>query len=63
MNPTIITISREYGSGGHQIGRKVAEQLQIPFYDREIIEQTAKESGFTPEFVEGREERLSNDVV
>lgn len=63
MNPTIITISREYGSGGHQIGRKVAEQLQIPFYDREIIEQTAKESGFTPEFVEGREERLSNSVL
>ena len=42
MNPTIITISREYGSGGHQIGRKVAEQLQIPFYDREIIETTCK---------------------
>lgn len=43
--PLIITISREYGSGGHAIGQKLAEQLGIPFYDREIITMAAQESG------------------
>ena len=41
----VITISREYGAGGHTIGRKVAEQLGIEFYDRDIILSTASESG------------------
>lgn len=43
----IITISREFGSGGHSIGEKVAKELGIPFYDSEIVEQTAKRSGYT----------------
>ena len=38
----IITISREYGAGGHSIGRRVAEELGIPFYDRDIVKQTVK---------------------
>lgn len=42
----IITISREFGSGGHAIGKKVAEQLGIPFYDSEIVDQVAKRSGY-----------------
>ena len=41
----IITISREYGAGGHSIGRRVAEELGIEFYDRDIIRDTAKDSG------------------
>lgn len=52
MAPRIITISREFGSGGRSIGRKVAEALGIPFYDKELVEQTALESGFAPSFVE-----------
>ena len=52
MAPRIITISREFGSGGRTIGRKVAEALGIPFYDKEVVEQTALESGFAPSFVE-----------
>ena len=40
----IITISRQYGSGGSEIGRKVAKALDIPYYDRTIIDVTAKES-------------------
>ena len=52
MVPKIITISREFGSGGRTIGRKVAEALGIPFYDKELVEQTALESGFAPSFVE-----------
>ncbi|MEY8336428.1 cytidylate kinase-like family protein [Lachnospiraceae bacterium 62-35] len=60
MKRQIITISREYGSGGREIGRMTAEQLGIPFYDREIIEETAREAGMSPEFVEGHEEKLNN---
>ena len=48
----IITISREFGSGGRTIGRRVAEELSIPFYDKELVEQIALESGFAPKFVE-----------
>ena len=48
----IITISREFGSGGRSIGRKVAEELGIPFYDKELVDQIAVESGFAPKFVE-----------
>ena len=52
MEKKIITISREFGSGGRSIGRKVAEKLGIPFYDKELVEQIAVESGFAPKFVE-----------
>ncbi len=48
----IITISREFGSGGRTIGRRVAEILGIPCYDQEIIEQVADESGFAKDYVE-----------
>ena len=52
MEKKIITISREFGSGGRTIGHKVAEQLGIPFYDKELVNQVALESGFAPKFVE-----------
>ena len=52
MEKKIITISREFGSGGRTIGRKVAEELGIPFYDKELVEQIAIESGFAPKYVE-----------
>ena len=52
MEKKIITISREFGSGGRSIGRKVAEELGIPFYDKELVDQIALESGFAPRFVE-----------
>ena len=52
MEKKIITISREFGSGGRTIGRKVAEELGIPFYDKELVDQIALESGFAPKFVE-----------
>ncbi len=42
----IITVSREFGSGGHSVGKKVAELLELPFYDAEIVAQAAKETGF-----------------
>lgn len=52
MEKKIITISREFGSGGRSIGHKVAELLNIPFYDKELVDQIALESGFAPKFVE-----------
>ena len=52
METKIITISREFGSGGRSIGRAVAQQLGIPFYDKELVNQIALESGFAPTFVE-----------
>ena len=52
MEKKIITISREFGSGGRTIGHQVAEALGIPFYDKELVDQVALESGFAPKFVE-----------
>ena len=52
MEKKIITISREFGSGGRTIGHKVAEALGIPFYDKELVDQIALESGFAPKYVE-----------
>ena len=52
MEKKIITISREFGSGGRTIGHQVAEALGIPFYDKELVEQVALESGFAPTYVE-----------
>ena len=52
MDGKIITISREFGSGGRTIGREVAQRLGIPFYDKELVEQVALASGFAPQFVE-----------
>jgi cytidylate kinase len=52
MKKNIITISRQFGSGGRTVGHLVAEKLGIPFYDKEIVEHVALESGFAPKFVE-----------
>lgn len=52
MDRKIITISREFGSGGRTIGHLIADKLGIPFYDKELVEQVALESGFAPNYVE-----------
>lgn len=49
---SIITISREFGSGGHSIGKLVAEKLGYHFYGRELIEKVAELSGFSTDFIE-----------
>lgn len=48
----IITISREFGSGGRTIGKEVAEKLGYAFYDKELIEKIAEESGLSKEYIE-----------
>ena len=50
MKNRVITISREFGSGGRTIGKQVAEELGIPCYDRELIQQVAEKSGFTENY-------------
>lgn len=56
----IITISREFGSGGRTIGREVARQLGIPCYDKELIEKIAEESGYAKAYVEDESEYAPN---
>ena len=51
MEKRIITISREFGSGGRFIGEEVAKQLGIKYYDKDIIAQIAEQSGFSPEYI------------
>lgn len=51
MAGCIITISREYGSGGRIIGQKVAERLNIPFYDRGLVEMISEKSGLSEKFI------------
>ena len=52
MEKKIITISRQFGSGGRSIGKAVAEQLQLPYYDKELIKQVAEKTGFDPKYIE-----------
>ncbi len=58
----IITIGREFGSGGRELGRRLAEELGIEYYDREIMEQIAQKTSFSRDYVqqvvEGRSHRL-----
>ena len=56
MKKSIITVSREFGSGGRTIGKTVAERLGVPCYDKELVKQVALESGFDPKFIEERGE-------
>lgn len=56
----IITISREYGSGGHTIGTYVAKELNIPLYDKEIIDMASQNSGLSPDFIKKTEQNISS---
>lgn len=52
MSKNIITISRQFGSGGRTVGRMLAERLGIPFYDKELVKQVADETGLDSAFIE-----------
>ena len=56
MAKRIITISREFGSGGRFLGEEVAKKLGIKYYDKDIIAQIAEQSGFSPEYITERAE-------
>ena len=59
----IITISRMFGSGGKEIGQKLAKELNIPFYDNEIITKAAKETGFAEAAFEHAEDKATNSLL
>lgn len=59
----IITVSRQFGSGGREIGAKLAAKLGIPFYDNEIISRAAKESGFAEAAFENAEKKATNSLL
>ena len=59
----VITISREFGSGGREIGKILAEQFGFHYYDSELIRLAAEKSGYTPEYVEQNEQALKNPVL
>ena len=60
---TIITIGRQYGSAGRQIGRTLAEELGIKCYDKELLERAAKESGLCEELFENHDEKPTNSFL
>ena len=60
---TVITIGRECGSGGREIGTKLAEALGIPYYDKQLLKEAAKKSGLCEEIFENFDERPSNSFL
>lgn len=60
---TIITIGRQFGSAGREIGEKVAAHFGIPCYDKELLSRAAKESGFCEEMIETHDERPTNSFL
>ena len=63
MNYPIICISREYAGGGREIGQQLAKELNLPFYDRTIVEAAAVESGLSPEFIEKNEQKFRGSTL
>ncbi len=61
--PMIITIEREYGSGGHKIGRYIADALGIDYYDSELIKKASLTSGLSEEIITNHEERLPAGMI
>ena len=55
----IITISREFGSGGREIGKRLADELKISYYDRDIITEIAKQTGLSEEYIDNISEKVS----
>lgn len=60
---SIITISREFGSGGREIGKTLAKQLDIPFYDKELLELASKESGICQDLFVRHDESYTNSFL
>ncbi len=63
MRLPVITISREYGSGGRAIGEKLAKELGIPFYNKELILLAAKESGLSEEYIKKTEQMKATSFL
>ena len=62
-NGFVVTISREYGSGGREIGRQLAEKLGVAYYDLNLIQKVAAESGYSEAYVQEAEQKVSNKML
>ncbi|MDD2356040.1 MAG: cytidylate kinase-like family protein, partial [Lachnospiraceae bacterium] len=60
---TIITIGRQFGSGGREIGEKLADKYGIKCYDKELLSRVASESGFCKEMIQQQDERPTNSFL
>ncbi len=63
MKKTVITIGREYGSGGRFIAKEVAKRLGISYYDKELLNKVAEETGFALEFLEDNEKKPTGSLI
>lgn len=63
MGNKIYTIGREFGSGGRDVGEKLAERLGVKLYDKELLQRAAKDSGFCEEIFENHDERPTNSFL
>lgn len=63
MEKTIITIGRQFGAGGREIGKMLANKMNIPYYDKEIIESAAAISGLSKEYIAGTDEVATNSFL
>ncbi len=63
MKKKIVTISRQYGSGGRYIGENLAKAMGVPCYDEKLIDMVAKESGFAQSFVAEKSERMTGSLL
>ena len=63
QTPLVITISRQFGSGGREIGQAIGKLLNIPVFDRSLIELTAKESGLTPNYIKNHEQEVRRGIL
>lgn len=59
----IVTIGRQFGSGGHEIGKMLAERLKIPFYDKELLALASEKSGLSHELFQNNDERPINSLL
>lgn len=59
----VITISRQFGSGGHEVGEKLARQLNVPFYDKALIAMAAKQSGLSEEVFAHADEKATSSLL
>ena len=59
----VITIGRQYGSGGREVGRRLASRLEIPYYDKEILSEASKDSGICEELFEDHDEKPTRSFL
>lgn len=63
LHKNVIVIGRQYGSGGHDLGKMLADHLGYEFYDQEIIKMAAGTTGMSPDFIEKKEESMTNSLI